>query len=132
MAAGGSDGLQKHHGSPGADIMLSGIVFQLSSLLVFSYLFGQFSLRARWTKGLFKSGREHKYFRLLVSVVILSAFCIITRGCYRTAELSEGWFGYLIHREDFFIGFDGSLMIVAVGVFNVFHPGWLLHRMRGH
>ena len=28
--------------------------------------------------------------------------------------------------ESYFIGFDGSLMIVAVAVFNLLHPGRLL------
>lgn len=41
-------------------------------------------------------------------------------------ELSQGWTGYVITHEVYFIVLDGAMMVIAVGIFNIFHPGWLL------
>jgi hypothetical protein len=43
-----------------------------------------------------------------------------------TIELAHGWSGTLITHEGYFVGFDGSLTILAVVVFNFAHPGRLL------
>jgi hypothetical protein len=57
---------------------------------------------------------------------VLSIVCIYIRSIYRTIELSQGWSGYLITHESYFIALDGAMMIFSVAVFNVLHPGWLL------
>ncbi|KAJ5107714.1 RTA1-domain-containing protein [Penicillium angulare] len=56
----------------------------------------------------------------------LSIVCIYIRSIYRTIELAQGWSGYLIAHEVYFIGLDGVMMIIAVQILNIFHPGWLL------
>ena len=50
--------------------------------------------------------------------------CVVVRSVYRTVELSEGWVGYLITHESYFIGLDGVMMVVAVGVFHFVQPRW--------
>jgi len=55
---------------------------------------------------------------------------MIVRGVYRSIELIEGWRGYLITTERYFIALDGSMMIIAVAAFNFAHPGLLLERTR--
>ena len=62
----------------------------------------------------------------LLGAMVLSVLSIYVRSIYRTIELSQGWSGYLITTERYFIALDGSMMVVAVGIFNFFHPGWLL------
>lgn len=62
----------------------------------------------------------------LLGAMILSVVCIYIRSIYRTIELLQGWDGYLITHESYFIGLDGAMMIVAVAVFNFVHPGWFL------
>jgi hypothetical protein len=52
--------------------------------------------------------------------------CIYVRSIYRTIELLQGWKGYLITHEEYFVALDGAMMVAAVVVFNVVHPGWLL------
>jgi len=105
----------------GTHIMVSGIIFQLASLLVFSALFTLVTLRALREKGEILAQRKVRY---VVAATVLSVVVIVTRSIYRTIELLQGWNGYLINTERFFVGLDGALMVVAVGVFNVAQPMW--------
>ncbi|SPJ85728.1 uncharacterized protein FTOL_11511 [Fusarium torulosum] len=65
------------------------------------------------------------YIWLLVSVCI-SLTMIFVRSIYRTIELIQGWEGYLITHERFFIGVDAATMIIAVGIFSFLDPVFLL------
>jgi hypothetical protein len=58
----------------------------------------------------------------------LSLLCIYLSSIYRTIELSQGWTGYLITHERYFIALDGAMMVIAVGVFNFIHPATFLPR----
>lgn len=105
----------------GTHIMVAGIVFQMASITAFVALFGIFLQRVR---------REHERLsQRIVALVWASAFSVLLiyiRSIYRTIELSQGWRGYLITNEPYFIGLDGSLMFAAVAVYNLVHPGWAL------
>ena len=46
----------------------------------------------------------------------------MVRNFYRAVELAQGWHGYLITHEVYFTVLDGTLMVMAVGVFNLFFP----------
>ena len=63
-------------------------------------------------------------FRAFLLALGLATFCIFIRSIYRVAELSEGWTGALIRNQHLFIGFEGAMVIVAVLVLNLFHPGY--------
>ncbi|RAL15500.1 RTA1 domain-containing protein [Aspergillus homomorphus CBS 101889] len=109
--------------APGTHTMVAGIVFQLASITVFVLLAADFvrrTLRLRLLQSMTGSVVP------LLGAMILSVVCIYIRSIYRTIELSQGWSGYLITHEVYFIALDGAMMVIAVGVFNVFHPGWLL------
>ena len=108
---------------PGTDIMVAGILFQLASIAVFTLLGIIFLVRVR------KVGFERNL-QLLVAAVSLSVVTILVRSVYRAIELLQGWSGFLITHEPYFISLDGAMMVVAVGVFNLLHPAWLL-RTRG-
>lgn len=109
----------------GTNIMVAGIVFQMASTTAFVALFCVFLRRVR---------QEHNTLgHRIVALVWTSAFSVLLiyiRSIYRTIELAQGWNGYLITKEPFFIGLDGSLMLVAVAVFNFVHPGWALQRSK--
>ncbi|KAJ5504542.1 hypothetical protein N7463_007416 [Penicillium fimorum] len=107
----------------GTNIMVAGIVFQLVSISIFMVCAIDF-LRRIIKLGLRRS--ETGSFTTMMVIMALSVFCIYIRSIYRTIELAQGWNGYLITHESYFIGLDGVLMVIAAGVFNVFHPGWLL------
>lgn len=109
--------------APGTHTMVAGIVFQLASITVFVFLAADFvrrTLRMRILQTM--TGTIIP----LLGAMIFSVLCIYIRSIYRTIELSQGWSGYLITHERYFIVLDGIMMVLAVGVFNIFHPGWLL------
>ncbi|KAJ5918476.1 hypothetical protein N7466_010468 [Penicillium verhagenii] len=109
--------------APGTHIMVAGIVFQLLSVTVFVICAADFIRRSV----------RHNLIQPLTGTIIpllvamtFSVLCIYVRSIYRTIELSQGWTGYLITHEKYFIAMDGAMMIAAVVVFNVVHPGWFL------
>ena len=108
---------------PGTDIMVAGILFQLASIGVFTVLGIMFLIRVR------KVGFERNL-QLLVAATSLSVVVILVRSVYRAIELLQGWSGFLITHEPYFIVLDGAMMVVAVSIFNLLHPAWLL-RTRG-
>jgi hypothetical protein len=109
--------------APGTHIMVAGIVFQLFSITIFVFCAVDFvrrTMRRRLLQSLTGSVIP------LFAAMVLSITCIYIRSIYRTIELLQGWSGYLITHESYFIALDGAMMIVSVAVFNVLHPGWLL------
>ena len=109
----------------GTNIMVAGIVFQMASITVFVGFFVEFLRRVR---------RERKSLGRKIDVLIgataFACIMIYMRSIYRTIELLQGWSGYLITHEPYFIGLDAVLMLFAVAVFNVIHPGWFLSQSR--
>ena len=109
--------------APGTHIMVAGIAFQLFSITIFAFCAADFIRRTL---------RHHLLQSMTGSIVpllgamILSVVCIYIRSIYLTIELSQGWSGYLITHERYFIALDGAMMVIAVGIFNILHPGWLL------
>ncbi|OOO09400.1 RTA-like protein [Aspergillus oryzae] len=111
--------------APGTNTMVAGIVFQMAAITAFAFCGIDFLVRCRRPQ---LRARFTPRMRLLVLATTFSVVCIYVRSIYRTIELLEGWSGYLITREWFFIGLDGIPMVLAVVVFNIFHPYWLLPR----
>jgi hypothetical protein len=105
----------------GTHIMVAGILFQLASILVFVSLFVVVIFRTLRTKGEFLTQRRVQW---IIAAMVLSVVLIVTRSIYRTIELLQGWSGYLITTQRYFIALDGAVMVGAVGVFNIARPGW--------
>jgi hypothetical protein len=105
----------------GTHIMVAGILFQLASILVFVSLFAVVIFRTLRTKGEFLTQRRVQW---IIAAMVLSVVLIVTRSIYRTIELLQGWSGYLITTQRYFIALDGAVMVGAVGVFNIARPGW--------
>ncbi|KAJ5591562.1 RTA1-domain-containing protein [Penicillium hispanicum] len=108
----------------GTNIMVAGVVIQLISISVFVFFavdFARRSARLGYLQPALKGP-----IGTLMGTMVLSVVCIYIRSIYRTIELAQGWTGYLITHESYFIGLDGVMMVIAVGVFNICHPGWLL------
>lgn len=104
---------------PGTDIMVAGILFQMAAIAVFTVLGVNFLIRARNDVFPLK-------LKLLVAATSFSVVMIFTRSVYRSIELLQGWSGFLITHEGYFIALDGALMVAAVGCFNLLHPHLLL------
>lgn len=106
----------------GTTIMVVGIIFQLVIAVLFSIVMTLVFIRGR--SKIFTNRKAS----LVAFATALSITCMIIRGVYRSIELLEGWRGYLITTERYFIALDGVMMIIAVAVFNFAHPGLLLER----
>ncbi|KAG8831549.1 hypothetical protein FRC17_003000 [Serendipita sp. 399] len=102
----------------GRAIMLAGIIFQLLTMCLFLFLSIQF-YRRRW-----RDLDRHR--RKLVWGTMFASLCIIARGIFRTAELGEGWKGFLFIHEIFTIDLDGFPIVLCMLVFNIVHPGMTL------
>ena len=98
--------------APGTHTMMAGIIIQLISMSVFCMLWLWFCFAAR----------VERYSRILAVTTSFVAALILIRNFYRAVELSQGWTGYLITHEDYFIVLDGMLMAIAPLIYNIFHP----------
>jgi hypothetical protein len=117
----------------GDNIMIAGLAFQVATLLVFMIVSSDFALnvyrrhRRMGASALDQSAsavalRSSAAFKGLIAALVIATVCIFWRSVFRVAELSEGWNGPLMKRQDLFIGFEGVMIIVACLVLNVFHP----------
>jgi hypothetical protein len=93
--------------------MVAGIVFQLASMTLFVALLVDFVRRARGA-GVVLGASGKSLVGVLFSVAL-----IYVRSVYRTVELAQGWTGFLITHEGYFVGLDAACMVAAVGVYNV-------------
>ena len=59
---------------------------------------------------------------------MISSLMIVIRGVYRSAELFQGWTGYIIIHPRY-IGLDCVPMFIAVAVFKFIHPVFLLPKI---
>lgn len=105
----------------GTHIMVAGILFQLAAIIVFCALFTIVIMRALKSNG--NMLREKKV-QAIIAATIFSVVCIVIRSIYRTIELLQGWTGYLITTQRFFIALDGAMMVLALAVFNIAQPAW--------
>lgn len=115
VASGKTNGNTK----PGTNAMVGGIAFQLGTMTFFALLVLDFLRRTR------KLAMPMNYRKVLVALFI-SFTMIYIRSIYRTIELAQGWEGYLVTHEGFFLGLDAATMVIAVAVFLVFDPASLL------
>lgn len=103
--------------TPGSRIMLGGIVLQLACMVIFSGLAIVVWMRMRKDRSY--RATPHPQAGKLTSIGwgIAIATLTIIRGGYRSAELAEGWGGYLLQHEAYFCVLDSALMVICQGVF---------------
>ena len=125
-----------HSKRPGTRVMLAGMVFQVVTLFVFLAVAAHFACTTWWrhcgvARGLpgvveadpaTRRLRRSCRFRGFTAALLVSAVCLFWRCIFRVAELSEGWTGPLMKRQDLFIAFEGVMVAMAVLVLNLFHP----------
>lgn len=119
--------------TPGDNIMIAGLVSQVVTMFVFILLAGDFAWRT-WSRRrrlgavaldqtpALAEARRSPMFRGFLVALALAFVCIFWRCVFRIAELSEGWTGPLMARQDLFIAFEGVMIAIAVLALNVFHP----------
>ncbi|KAI1137391.1 RTA1-domain-containing protein [Hypoxylon sp. FL0543] len=117
MAAGNGDDTKL-----GTNIMVTGVLFQLAAMAVFTLLTFDFLRRSS------KFGMPHEYKTILIALYI-SLVAIFARSVFRAVELVEGWDGYLMMHEVYFIALDGALMVLAVTIFLPFDPARIIPKI---
>jgi hypothetical protein len=63
---------------------------------------------------------------IMLAGCFISSLAIIIRGVFRSIELSDGWKGSIATNEMLTNGLDGIPMVIAVGIFNIINPLWVL------
>jgi hypothetical protein len=130
-----------HNGSnitPGNNIMIAGLSFQVFTLLVFIIFAVDFAIRTlRNPRNIDRdpalvSLRASMRFRLFLGALSLSTICIFWRCVFRVAELSDGWTGPIMKEQNLFVGFEGVMVIVAVLLLNVWHPNLCFRGMENY
>lgn len=105
----------------GTHIMVAGILFQLASIVAFATLFTLVVNRAlRSGSGALKEKRV----QAIIAATVFAVVCLVIRSIYRTTELLQGWTGYLITTERFFLALDGTMMVLVVTAFMFAQPKW--------
>ena len=117
----------------GTDMMLTGIVLQVVTLLVFGGLALDFYLRLRKdTRPLttYASTLSHKpSFKLFLCALALSYITVFTRCVYRIAEMAGGWSNPIMQSEGDFIALDSVMVMLATAALTVAHPGYCFPRL---
>ncbi|KAH8890724.1 RTA1 like protein, partial [Thozetella sp. PMI_491] len=121
-------------------IMIASLSLQVFTLLIFIVLAGDFLIRV-YRKQRHLRPRSYGptpsflslwgmtgFYGTLTSLAI-STIYIFWRSVFRVAELSDGWTGSLMGRQDLFIGFEGVMISVTVMVLNLWHPALVLSRI---
>ncbi|KAI5887194.1 RTA1-domain-containing protein [Schizophyllum commune H4-8] len=118
----------------GGNIMLGGIAFQIVVITFFTASSAEFLWRY-WSNKPISSTMSTKIpnrstlptkLQLALYLVVASTTLLFIRAIYRTIELSDGWGGEIIKTEIWFNIFDAAMVVVAMYLENVLHPGWLL------
>ncbi|KAG5291238.1 parasitic phase-specific protein PSP-1 [Histoplasma capsulatum G186AR] len=119
----------------GAQIMLSGIVWQVVTLIIFGGMAGHFFWRLLGDDGRRMSIESQKVWantkfrRFLISLGI-SFFVIFVRCTYRIAEMAGGWSNHIMQDEISFVILEGVMCIIAAILLTTFHPGTHFPQMR--
>lgn len=112
----------------GTNLMIAGVVFQVVILAIFGYFLGEYTLRTyRRRDKLTHSAMVlwHKSsFRYFMIAVIIAYTGIFVRSVYRIPELTGGWRSELMRNEIEFLILEGVMIVIAVGVLTVCHPGY--------
>lgn len=100
------------------DILLAGLAFQVFAFSIFIALLSTFIYRARNAVMMTLSPFMCAY--------MVASLLIYLRTLFRLAETSQGVFGELSSHEVYFGCLEFAPIIIAVFLFNVWHPGkWL-------
>ncbi|KAF3922726.1 hypothetical protein ABW21_db0206508 [Orbilia brochopaga] len=111
----------------GTNITIAGLSWQVFTMLLFMILCGEFAWQCYQRRDQFdvqqatlRNSRKFRYF--LIALGAATVFIFI-RCVYRVAEMTQGWGGKLMSNETYFLSLEGLMVILAVLVLNVFHPG---------
>lgn len=120
----------------GINIMLGGLSFQVATIALFGFLFLEFLWRTHASHNVSNdiqnaSLAQSKKWTVFLWSLGLATMLILIRSIYRVAEMAGGYDGKLMKDENTFLVFEGILIVVAVLLLLVFHPGAVMDGFGG-
>lgn len=117
----------------GINIMIAGVSWQVFSLGLFAILCAEFAWRVKRVKTEenlsprfeFVALRRTRRFRLFLYALGLATSAIFVRSVFRCAELRGGFKGKLAQQQVTYMILEGGMIVIAVGLLTVWHPGWV-------
>lgn len=112
----------------GSWIMLGGIAFQVATLVAFILVAGWVNYRIfsdnpdNWNPK-YKQQREKFMFKVWPFAVAVSLLFLLIRSIYRIVELADGWHGYIIETERYFLILDGLMIVIGMVPLTIIYPG---------
>ncbi|CBX99012.1 hypothetical protein LEMA_P082510.1 [Plenodomus lingam JN3] len=126
QGAGGGIAATADSGSELQDI--AGVVFQVVILAFFGFFCTEYAIRTyrRRTQVTSEASAllHNTLFRCFVFAITVAYLSIFIRCVYRIPELTGGWRSELMRNETDFIILEGVMIVMAVLVLTVFHPGF--------
>lgn len=110
----------------GADVVVIGLSIQFVFFFFFIVLTILFDVRTRSKKQKFTQGN----WRLLLRVLEVSIILLLIRSVYRFIEYTEGYGGFLMQHELYFLIFDGVMMLLTQLLYNLVYPAKTLIKMK--
>ena len=109
----------------GQDIILAGLIIQITGFGIFIFVALLFHKRMHKNPTPMSLQPDMPWEKHLYTLYAVSLL-IMVRSVLRVIEYAQGYAGYILSHEVFLYVFDGTLMFIAVAIFNVVHPSELL------
>lgn len=117
----------------GTDMALAGICFQVVALVIFGALASLYVAKVWFNRHQLSSEAQtlaNSYkFQMFAVAIALAYLTVLTRCCYRIAELSGGWRNAVFRNETDFIVLDGVMMTMASLALTILHPGFFFPQL---
>lgn len=122
----------------GTHVMVAGLAFQVFSMSFYIFLYLHFFHKIGYLQKSkyqqfkphfnpkYKHLRERKLFYYFPIAVFCAVIFVYVRCIYRVVELAEGWSGFLITHEVYFMILDALMMALSMLFLLIFHPGYIL------
>ncbi|PGH20115.1 hypothetical protein AJ80_03683 [Polytolypa hystricis UAMH7299] len=110
----------------GTYVLVAGLSIQVVSLLTFMGMSAEFAwrVRRRGASARHADLRRTAKFQTFLGCLALATVLLFIRSVFRVVELSEGFAGHLAQDQVSFMVLDGVMVLVAVILLTVMHPGF--------
>lgn len=113
----------------GENIITGGLGIQVLFFGLFIVVAALFNIRLRAMPSL-RSKQLTVPWQSYLFVLYGASLMIMIRSVFRIAEYVMGQDGFLLDHEYFLYIFDGTLMLLTMVLFNVYHPSRIIHNSK--
>ena len=122
----------------GNDLLMTGIVIQVVTLLVFATAVSDYFFRLYRSTAHLKmlsmdaqATASDLKFQVFIAGLLLAFSAIFTRCVYRIAEMAGGWRNTIQQDQTDFIVLDGVMVLTAAWTLTILHPGYCFPKLAG-